>query len=190
MVARKFSRREFIKFAGLTAGAAALGACTPQVVTQVVQETQVAVQTQVVNQTQVVQVPVEVTPTNPPNLMTIQGRELPADAAPLDKQVFFEGGAAEPKHLDVARDLFSATAVLGWGGEPLLHLDENQQIVPAGAESYKAGPDAQYWDFTIRKDAKWSDGTPITADDWVFSFQHYADPELRSEERRVGKGCR
>ncbi len=178
MAAKKISRREFIRFAGLTAGAAVLGACAPQVVTQIVQETQVAVQTQIVNETQVVQVPVNVTATPLPNLMTMQGRELPADAAPLDKQIFFEGGAAEPKHLDVARDLFSATAVLGWGGEPLLRLDENQQIVPAGAESFIGGPNAEYWDFTVRQDAKWSDGTPITAADWVFTFQHYADPAL------------
>ena len=177
MAARKFSRREFIKFAGLGAGAAVLGACTPTVVTQVVQETQVVSSTQIVNQTQVVEVPNAVTATPLPNLMTIQGRELPPDAAPLEKQIIFDSGS-EPKHLDVARDLFSATAVLGWGAEPLLHLDENQEIVPAGAESYTGGPDAKYWDFVVRQDAKWSDGTPITADDWVFTFQHYADPEL------------
>jgi hypothetical protein len=76
----------------------------------------------VVNQTEIVEV--EITPTALPPLVTPQGRELPPDAAPLDKQIFFEGGAGEPKHLDVARDLFSATAVLGWGGEQLLRLDE------------------------------------------------------------------
>ncbi|MCC7362633.1 MAG: twin-arginine translocation signal domain-containing protein [Anaerolineales bacterium] len=177
MAARKFSRREFIRFAGLGAGAAVLGACAPQVVTQVVQETQVVSSTQIVNQTQVVEVPNAVTATPLPPLMTIQGRELPPDAAPLEKQIVFDPGA-EPKHLDVARDLFSATAVLNWGAEPLLRLDENQNIVPALAESYVGGPDAKYWDFTIRQDAKWSDGVPITADDWVFTFQHYADPEL------------
>ncbi|MEP7357937.1 MAG: ABC transporter substrate-binding protein [Anaerolineales bacterium] len=178
MALRKVSRREFLGLAGLSAGAAVLGACAPSVITQtqVVKETQIVNQTQVVNSTEIVEV--EITPTPLPALVTPQGRELPPDAAPLEKQIFFEGGAGEPKHLDVARDLFSATAVLGWGGEQLLRLDENQQIVPAGAESYKAGPNAAYWDFTIRQDAKWSDGTPITADDWVFTFRHYADPEL------------
>lgn len=180
MAAKKFSRREFLRFAGLSAGAAVLGACTPQVIsqTQIVAQTQIVNATQVVKQTQVVEVPMGVTATPLPALVTLQGRELPPDAAPLDKQIFFEGGAAEPKHLDVARDLFSATAVLGWGAEPLLRLDENQQIVPAGAESFSAGPNAEYWDFVVRQDAKWSDGTPITADDWVFTFRHYADPEL------------
>lgn len=180
MAAKRFSRREFLRFAGLSAGAAVLGACAPTVVsqTQIVAQTQLVESTTVVKQTQVVEVPVNVTATPLPALVTLQGRELPPDAAPLDKQIFFEGGAAEPKHLDVARDLFSATSVLGWGAEPLLHLDENQQIVPAGAESFTGGPNAEYWDIVIRQDAKWSDGTPITADDWVFSFQHFADPEL------------
>jgi oligopeptide transport system substrate-binding protein len=178
MALKKISRREFLGLAGLSAGAAVLGACAPSVITQtqIVKETSVVAQTAIVNQTQIVEV--EITPTSPPPLVTPQGRELPPDAAPLDKQIFFEGGVGEPKHLDVARDLFSSTAVLNWGAEPLLRLDENQQIVPAGAESYTAGPNAAYWDFTIRKDAKWSDGTPISADDWVFTFRHYADPEL------------
>ena len=45
----KVSRREFIKFAGFAAGAAVLGACAPQVVTQIVKETEIVNQTQVVN---------------------------------------------------------------------------------------------------------------------------------------------
>ena len=110
-------------------------------------------------------------------LVTPQGRELPADAAPIDQQVLYES-SAEPKHLDISRDIYSAGPALNWGGEPLLRRDENQNIVPALAESYTVGPDAEYFDFVIRQDAKWSDGTPITPDDWVFTFRHLADPNL------------
>jgi oligopeptide transport system substrate-binding protein len=111
------------------------------------------------------------------SLTTPQGRTLPADAASLDKQVYYET-AAEPKHLDAVRDIYSAGVVLNWGGEPMLRLDENYQIVPALADSYTVGPDAAYVDFVLRKDAKWSDGTPITPEDWIFTFQHAADPKL------------
>ena len=52
MNTQKISRREFVRFAGIAAGGAVVGACTPQVVTQVV------AQTQIVNQTQVVEVEV------------------------------------------------------------------------------------------------------------------------------------
>ncbi|MGI8915710.1 MAG: peptide ABC transporter substrate-binding protein, partial [Chloroflexota bacterium] len=111
------------------------------------------------------------------SLTTAQGRVLPADAAALDKQVYYES-AAEPKHLDAVRDIYSAGVVLNWGGEPMLRLDENYQIVPALADSYTVGPNAAYVDFVLRKDAKWSDGTPITPEDWIFTFQHAADPKL------------
>lgn len=167
---RKVSRREFVRLAGIAAGATALAACstpTPQVIKETV----------------VVEKPVEkvveklITPTAPPPIVTPHGRTLPEDAAPLDKQVFYES-ASEPKHLDLVRDLYSSSVALNWGAEPLLRLDENQEIVPALAESYKPGPNAEYWEFTIRKDAKWSDGVPITSDDWVFTFQHALKPEF------------
>jgi oligopeptide transport system substrate-binding protein len=174
---KKLSRREFMRMAGFAAGATALAACTPQVVTQVVtqmvEQTQVVKATEVVNQTQIV----EVTPTPLPNLVTLQGKVLPEDAAPLEQQVLFDSGS-EPSHLDVSRDLWTSAMVMNLGVEPLLRLDENQQIVPALAESWKPGDGLKYWEFTIRKDAKWSDGEPITADDWVFTLQHALDPKL------------
>jgi ABC-type transport system substrate-binding protein len=110
-------------------------------------------------------------------IITLQGRTLPSDAAPLDKQILYEP-ASEPRHLDISRDIYGAGVAIGWGGEPLLRRDANQNLVPAMAESYKAGEKAEYWDFVIRKDARWSDGVPITADDWVFTFRHLASPNL------------
>lgn len=50
--------------------------------------------------------------------------------------------------------------------------DENQQIVPALAESWVVADDATYVEFTIREGAKWSDGQPITSDDFIFAYQH------------------
>lgn len=166
----KLSRREFVRSAGIAVGGAVVGACTPQVVTQVV------AQTQIVNQTQVVEVEVPVTPTPPPNIVTPQGRVLPADAAPLEKQVYREMGA-EPKHFDTARDIYASGAT-NLGNEPLLRNNENIETVPALAESWKAGPNAEYWEFVIREGAQWSDGKPITADDIVYTYKHLADPAL------------
>jgi peptide/nickel transport system substrate-binding protein/oligopeptide transport system substrate-binding protein len=110
-------------------------------------------------------------------IVTPQGRELPPDAAPLEKQVLYEP-ASEPRHLDISRDIYGAGVAINWGGEPLLRRDQNQQLVPALAESYTAGPNAEYFDFVIREGARWSDGVPITASDWVFTFRHLADPAL------------
>ncbi len=170
MNTQKISRREFVRFAGIAAGGAVVGACTPQVVTQVV------AQTQIVNQTQVVEVEVAVTVTPPAFIVTPQGRVLPPDAAPLEKQVYRELGG-EPKHFDTARDIYASGAT-NLGNEPLLRNNENIETVPALAESWKAGPNAEYWEFVIRDGAQWSDGKPITADDIVYTYKHLADPAL------------
>jgi ABC-type transport system substrate-binding protein len=107
---------------------------------------------------------------------TPQGKTMPFDAAPLDLQVFYLGGG-EPKHLDGARDIYGG-AGLNAGGEPLVRRDENQNMVPCAADSWTAGPNATYWDFKLRKDAVWSDGKPVTSADWVYTFQHMANPKL------------
>jgi len=144
------SRRQFLKFAGLAAGAATLAACTPQVVTQVVQETVIANQTQIVQQTQFV----EVTPTPEPAIVTPQGRTLPADAAPLDKQVLYGEAPGERKNFDYIRDIYYAYG-MNTLSEPLVHNDQDMVTVPAMADSWSAGPEARYWEFKLRADSVW-----------------------------------
>ena len=107
------------------------------------------------------------------------GRELLSDAAPSEDQVLIES-THDPAHLDVARDRYEAQAALVWGAEPLLRLDKDWNPQPALAESFSAGPDSAYFDFVIRDGAKWSDGTPITADDFVFTYQHLSNPSLEN----------
>jgi oligopeptide transport system substrate-binding protein len=185
MARSRFTRREFIQLAGFTSGAAVLAACAPQVVTQVVNQTQVVNvpqtqivnQTQVVNQTQIVEVPVTTTPL--PAITTPQGKVLPADAAPLEKQIYVgePWGGGDYKFLDGSRDIYTAGGINALT-EPLLRNDENIQLVPALAESWKVDATGKLWQFTIRKDAVWSDGNPITADDIVYTYEHAGDPKL------------
>ena len=120
---------------------------------------------------------VEVTPTLPPAIVTPQGRELPADAAALNRQVYRESGA-EPKHLDCARSVYDGNMALNKGVEPMLRRDQNQKLVPAIAESWTPGPENAYWDFKLREGVKWSDGTPLTPDDWIYTLKHISDPKL------------
>jgi len=182
MSKQKISRREFLRLAGLTAGASVLGACAPEVVKEVVKETEIVEKT--VLETQLVEVEkevevekiVEVTPTPSPDVVTPQGRVMPPDAAPLEKQVVYLAGG-EPKFLDTARDIYSSGST-NLGNEPLLRNDENIETVPALAESWTPGPAAEYWEFVIREGAAWSDGEPITADDVVYTYVHMANPAL------------
>ena len=78
----------------------------------------------------------------------------------------------------MARDIYNANSQLHKTTEPMLRRNQDQEIVPAVAESWTPGPAAAYWDFLIREDCKWSDGTPLTADDWVFTGQHLCNPDL------------
>jgi peptide/nickel transport system substrate-binding protein len=55
-------------------------------------------------------------------------------------------------------------------------------LVPVLAESYIVSPDAKTYQFTLRSNAKFSDGTPITADDVVYTVQKAQDPGLKSPQ--------
>ncbi|MBD2803951.1 ABC transporter substrate-binding protein [Xenorhabdus szentirmaii] len=61
----------------------------------------------------------------------------------------------------------------------LVYTDNKGKIIPRLAERWETS-DNQTWVFHIRKDAKWSDGTPITAQDVVFSWRRLLDPEMGS----------
>ena len=94
---------------------------------------------------------------------------------------------------------FSAELRIGNGGEPLtldphrynLNLEEkiladlfegltahdaHGRIVPAAAHSWSTSEDGLEWTFHLREDARWSDGAPVTAEDFVFSFRRLMDP--------------
>jgi peptide/nickel transport system substrate-binding protein len=56
--------------------------------------------------------------------------------------------------------------------------DNNGQQIPHLAESFESTPDASVWTFHLPENAVWSDGTPMTAEDLVFSYHLRLDPEF------------
>ena len=52
------------------------------------------------------------------------------------------------------------------------------KIVPAAAESWDISEDGLTYTFHMNKDAKWSDGTKVTANDFEFTFQKMATPSV------------
>lgn len=69
------------------------------------------------------------------------------------------------------------------GGNMLLHsfecllaLDENGQLVPGQAESWETSEDGLTWTFHLRDGLKWSDGSDLTANDFVYSWKRVCDP--------------
>ena len=71
--------------------------------------------------------------------------------------------------IQVIRDLF----------EGLVNQDANGNIIPGVATRWQTN-DQKIWTFTLRNDAKWSDGTPVTAQDFVYSWQRLVDPKTTS----------
>ena len=65
----------------------------------------------------------------------------------------------------------------------LLRVDDNGQYIPDLAESYDISKDGLIYTFTIKKNAVWQDGKPITADDVEFTIQKAKDPAIKSYKR-------
>jgi oligopeptide transport system substrate-binding protein len=63
--------------------------------------------------------------------------------------------------------------------EGLVNQDANGNTTPGVAESWET-TDNKVFTFHLRKDAKWSNGDPVTAEDFVYSFQRAVDPNTAS----------
>ena len=96
--------------------------------------------------------------------------------------VFNRGNSADPESLDphktstvyeahILRDLF-----LGLTTE-----DAKSEVIPGAAESWTISPDGKVYTFKLRPGALWSDGSPVTAHDFVFSWQRVTDPATAGE---------
>ena len=60
--------------------------------------------------------------------------------------------------------------------EPLLLINENNEVVGGQAESWTTSEDGLTWTFTMRDGLKWSDGTDLNAKDFEYSFKRMVDP--------------
>ena len=80
--------------------------------------------------------------------------------------------AGNPRTFNPVLDLDAASdAVVRLLFSPLVQLNmESQQAEPGLAESWSVGPDQKTWTFKLRKNLRWSDGQPLTADDVVFTW--------------------
>ena len=88
--------------------------------------------------------------------------------------------ADEPPQLDSGQRADSISGmVLGHIMEGLIIRGAHSKLVPGVAESWQINEqDATFW---LRKDARWSDGQPVTAHDFVFAWRKAADPAQASE---------
>ncbi|MEM1237052.1 MAG: peptide ABC transporter substrate-binding protein [Pseudomonadota bacterium] len=109
------------------------------------------------------------------------GGHVPADVTLADDQTFTyrvldEHSSVDPQIVEdvsgaeIVRDLF----------EGLMSQDAEGNLVPGVATGYTTNDDKTVYTFTLRDDAKWSNGDAVTAQDFVYAWQRAVDPETAS----------
>ena len=78
-----------------------------------------------------------------------------------------------------ADDAVSQEVIAGFT-DGLMRFDHDGNAVPALAESYEVNDDAIIYTFSIR-DAKWSNGDKVTANDFVYALRRLVDPALGAD---------
>ncbi|GAA5178542.1 ABC transporter substrate-binding protein [Niveibacterium umoris] len=108
--------------------------------------------------------------------------EVPAGTPLHPVQEIVRGNGTEPATLDpnksegrpesnMAVELF----------EGLVSLSPDGKVIPGVAEKWESREGGKVWLFTLRKAAKWSDGSPVTAHDFEYSFKRMVDPKTASQ---------
>jgi oligopeptide transport system substrate-binding protein len=103
-------------------------------------------------------------------------------SAAFAEVVYNRGNAGDPSSLDphktstvveanILRDMF----------EGLTAQNAKAEVVPGAAESWTTSADGKVWTFKMRAGAMWSDGSPVTAQDFVYSWNRAVDPATASE---------
>ncbi len=112
-----------------------------------------------------------------PPVFNAFGAALPPDAAPPSQQylrllngegITTDFAVSASKRCSAQCDILST---------PLVRVDKNFDLIPAGALSWDVSKDGRTWTFHLDPALKWSDGNPVTADDVVATFQYQANPK-------------
>ncbi|RCS21301.1 peptide ABC transporter substrate-binding protein, partial [Phyllobacterium salinisoli] len=96
----------------------------------------------------------------------------------LAEAVLHRGNSAEPQTLDQAHTSMDIEGfILKDLYEGLTIYDAGGAVVPGVAESWTVSDDGTVYTFYLRSNAKWSDGSPVTAEDFLFSLRRIEDPK-------------
>ena len=82
----------------------------------------------------------------------------------------------DPARLLSISDVYHARMIY----EPFVGADSAMQPIPWLAESWEVNPEATEWTFKVRQGVKFHDGSPLTADDVVYTFRRLLDPKTES----------
>lgn len=104
----------------------------------------------------------------------------------LAETVLHRGNSGEPQTLDQAQTSIDIEAfILKDLYEGLTIYGADGKIIPGAAESWTLSDDGTVYTFKLRENAKWSDGTPVKAEDFVFSYQRVEDPKTAAKYANI-----
>ncbi|WP_119272593.1 peptide ABC transporter substrate-binding protein [Taklimakanibacter deserti] len=103
-------------------------------------------------------------------------------SAAFAEMIYNRGNTTDPESLDphktstvneahILRDMFSG----------LVMQDAKAELIPGAATSWTISDDGKVYTFKLREGATWSNGDPVTADDFVYSFRRLEQPETKAE---------
>jgi len=101
---------------------------------------------------------------------------------PLEARTLDRGNGSEPDSLDPHRArMDSALTILRDTYEGLVALDRRAQPSPAVARSWRVSPDGLTYTFALDPAARWSNGDPVVAQDFVAAWRRLVDPATASQ---------
>jgi oligopeptide transport system substrate-binding protein len=110
------------------------------------------------------------------------GSDEGASGKKAAKQEFTVNWGTEPPSLDpgLATDTTSSNILLNIM-DPLVKLDEKLEPTPNLAESWDVSPNGKTVTFHLRTDGRWTNGDPVTAQDFEYSWKRTISPELGAD---------
>jgi ABC-type transport system substrate-binding protein len=163
MSSKKISRRELLKMSAAAAAGLLLTACQPKKVDPVEDDMPVGDDPTAVPAA-----------TDVPVNANILGKVYPADALPAEEQILTTFGGTM-RTMDRFVSMYQGADFAG--SLSLVRFNDEYDVLPCAAESWEISDDGTKWTFHLVKGIMWTDGQPLTADDFVASFQYGALPE-------------
>jgi oligopeptide transport system substrate-binding protein len=103
-----------------------------------------------------------------------------------ETQVLHRGNMSEPETLDPHRAEGVPTAnILRDLFEGLVTTAPDGRLVPGAAERWEVSEDGTVYTFFLRPEGRWSNGDPLTAEDFVYSLRRSADPATGSKYSQI-----
>lgn len=94
-----------------------------------------------------------------------------------DEQVYRVNNYEDPETIDPSLSHYSDSfQLVSLSFDTLARQSRDGDYIPLAAESWETSEDGLVWTFHLRKEAKWQDGVPVTAKDFVYSWKRLMDP--------------